>query len=155
MKHTLREHHSCPESTLHFRNYNMTHFIERKHLIQWLAENCTRKSVVRAMDEGSVENLGTFSKLGPNNQPGWIVLVTAEKGKAWKVEVASRIRSRGFGIYITSWLPETEVVIPWEDWDGNLLGRDLYDGDNPTEYRRLRDERRAETKKENRASEDT
>ncbi len=131
----------------------MQHFIERKHLLQWLAKNCTRKSVVRAMDEGTVENLGTFSKLGPDNSPGWIILVTAEKGKAWRIEVASRIRSRGFGVYITPWLPNTGVKIPWEYWNGGILDNNLYDGDNPTEYGGLRDERRAKIEEENRTSE--
>jgi len=138
----------------------MKHFTERKHLVNWIMENCTRKTVVRAMDEGGVENLGAFIKLGPFGKPGWAIKVTSEIGKVWIVCVVLRPaseRRHGYSIYIT---PNSELPlphVPWEHWDGiedptdeiasdTLIG--LHDGDNPTEYARLRDERRAEIARE-------
>lgn len=127
----------------------MTHFTQRKHLIDWLLRNCTRKTVVRAMEEGSIEHLGSFSKLGPKNKPGWIVLVTSERGKPWFIEVVSRLKLGGFGVYITEVRKNTTFPVPWKYWQGDVIRRpdvprelyDLWDGDNPTEYERLRDER--------------
>ena len=134
----------------------MTHFIERKHMLQWLAKNCTRKSVVRAMDEGIVEHLGAFANLGPNKDPGWVVKVMSSRNKVWFVEVVASVHSKSFGIFISKggW------KIPWEDWSGGAgyphsPDKPLYSGDFPIEYRRLRDERRAEIEEENRASENT
>jgi len=121
----------------------MIHFTERKHLIRWIMQNCTRKSVVRAMDEGTVEHLGAFSKLGPNSEPGWIVKVISEHGKVWTIEIIPWRHQ--YGIFISDLLP------PWEYWDGtkdpldkiaNGFPMSLQDGDNPVEYARLRDERR-------------
>lgn len=118
----------------------MQHFTERKHLIRWLMQNCTRKSVVRAMDEGAVEHLGAFANLGPNKDFGWIVRVESNTGKIWNVEVVVSVHSRRYGIFIT----DSAVDISW----GNWLGRNrtvaehnpLHDGDRPAEYTRLRDE---------------
>ena len=124
----------------------MTHFLERKHLIQWLAKNCARKSVVRAMDEGTVELLGSFKYLGRMRESGWIVKVTSDTGKIWYVEIVPW-RKR-LAIFISDLLP------PWEDWDGDNFTNQLWCGDNPAEYARLRDERRAKIEEENRASED-
>ena len=114
----------------------MTHFITREDLLQWLERNCTRKAVVRALQEGTVEHLGAFTKLGPNSEPGWIVQVESDTGRVWNVEVIAW-RQR-YAIFISKLLP------PWEYWNGGLLDRKIFDGDNPKKYRRLRDERRAE-----------
>ena len=126
----------------------MTHFIERKHLLQWLAKNCTRKSVVRAMDEGTVEHLGAFTKLGPNGNPGWITKVMSDTGKVWFVQIVVSIHSKRHGIFILEDKVEyadegffrvkriTKPVIPWEHWspsDHLFGGEPLYDGDNPIE----------------------
>lgn len=137
----------------------MTHFTERKHLIKWVMQNCTRKSVVRAMDEGVVEHLGAFTKLRPWEQPGWILKVTSDTGKLWIVCVVQRpafSKQGGFSIYITPNAELPEPYVPWEHWYGgiNLATKaewgvnPLYSGDNPSKYARLRDERRAEIAKE-------
>lgn len=122
----------------------MTHFIERKDLIRWVEQNCTRKSVVRAMQEGSVENLGMFSNIGPTPcTDGWIVRVKSERGKVWLLEIVPT-GARKFGIYITECMTPDDSVL-WEYWcpcDPSFGINPLYAGDNPTEYGRLRDERR-------------
>lgn len=128
----------------------MVHFITREDLLQWLEKNCTRKAVVRAMQEGLVEHLGAFTKLGPNGNPGWIVQVTSAVSpvRAWDVEVVAE--GKRYGIYI-----RIAVSTPWEYWNGGLLDREIFDGDNPVKYARLRDERKAEIAKQNRISEST
>ena len=109
----------------------MIHFIERKDLIRWLAKNCTRKAVVRAMDEGSVELLGVFARLSPKSESGWLVQVTSNTGKIWNVEVIPR--HKRVAIFMSDLKP------PWERWIGSD-SNPLYSGDNPEEYARLRDE---------------
>jgi len=125
----------------------MIHFIERKHLLQWLTKNCARKVVVRAMDEGAVEHLGSFTALGPNGDPGWIVKVISNSQKVWFVEIVSSVHSRRFGIFI----PKDDWRIPWECWNGCPagVGNSLYNGDDPYEYARLRDKRRTEINERN------
>lgn len=109
----------------------MIHILERKHLIRWIINNCTRKIVVRAMEEGSVENLGWFTKLGPDEDPGWTVKVTSERGKVWYVEVVPR-RNR-MSVYINENKPM------WGNWDGSgTIDICLINGDRPQEYMKLR-----------------
>lgn len=136
----------------------MQHFTERKHLINWIMRNCIRKSVVRAMDEGTVEHLGTFTNLGPGmKNPGWIIRAISETGKVWIVEIVARPFINGYGVYIR---PNREVPVPWVPWERwaggaghpDFPGNPLYSGDNPVEYRRLKDERRAEIAKEDHVS---
>ncbi len=124
----------------------MIHFFTRKHLLDWLILNCTRKTVVRAMGEGAIEHLGAFIKLGPHELPGWIVKVTSNRGKSWYVEAVKHPTHKRYCIFVT----QNSMRIPWEQWDGGdgldpIAGSTpmpLYDGDNPIEYGRLRDERR-------------
>lgn len=140
----------------HFRNYNMIHFTERKHLIHWITQNCTRKSVVRAMDEGTVENFGAFRDIGPVPvQSGWIVKVTSDTGKIWTLEIVPRPASKrwhGYSIYITGHIAYDDSSILWDHWLYDNVAEPftnpVYIGDNPTEYARLRDERRKELTKD-------
>ncbi len=125
----------------------MIHFTRRRHLIDWLLRNCTRRVVVRAMEEGTVEHLGSFRHLGPApTQAGWAVRVTSERGKVWVVEVVSRLKAGGFGVFIVDWEEGTSDPVLWQHWQGDAdhkLGvpqelYDLWEGDNPIEYSRLR-----------------
>lgn len=136
----------------------MIHFITREDLLQWLERNCTRKAVVRALQEGLVEHLGAFTKLGPGGNPGWIVQVTSAISpvRAWDVEVVAE--GKRYGIFIWDLYYRVAIDTPWEYWDGKgypeyRAVNSLWDGDDPEKYARLRDERRTEIAKENRASE--
>lgn len=132
----------------------MTHFTERKHLIKWIMENCTRRSVVRAMDEGAVEHLGAFKDIGPSPVSlGWIVRVKSYTGKTWLLEIVPTNAHR-FGIYITECHTPDDSPL-WDHWVGDHHSDPLYSGDYPIEYARLRNERRAEIAKENRVLEST
>ena len=96
------------------------------------------------MDEGAVELLGTFTKLGPNKKPGWIIKVTSETGKAWDIEmIPDRKRIQLYIREILQFADDHIGDIPWEYWDGDenyVIGHNtLYTGDNPNEYARLRD----------------
>ena len=123
----------------------MTHFITKEDLLQWLEKNCTRKAVVRALQEGLVEHLGAFSKLGPNGNPGWIVQVTSAVSPvcAWNVEIVPE--HKRYGIFI-----KVAIDTPWEYWDGpghwNETLNLLWAGDYPIKYARLRDEHRQKGK---------
>ena len=121
----------------------MIHFITKEDLLRWLECNCTRKAVVRALQEGLVEHLGAFTKLGPNGNPGWIVQVTSAVSPicAWNVEIVED-RKR-YGIFI-----RVATDTPWEYWEGLDFGcasNSLWDGDDPKKYRRLRDEQKGKT----------
>jgi len=136
----------------------MIHFLSREDLLQWLEKNCTRKAVVRALQEGLVEHLGAFTKLGPNGKPGWIVQVTSAVSpvRAWDIEIIPERKRCGVFIRVAT-------DTPWEYWDG-IQGFDeiaseepmpLYDGDNPDKYWELKNERKTEIAEKNRASKNT
>ena len=111
------------------------HFMTKKDLLRWLEQNCTRKAVVRALQEGTVEHLGAFTMLGPWKNPGFIVKVTSETERVWIVEVVSSYNR--WAVYIQGF----EGYIPWRYWSGTAdsISMPLHDGDNPIKYARLRD----------------
>ena len=93
------------------------------------------------MDEGSVELLGGFTDIGPVPVgPGWIVKVMSDTGKVWLLEIVA-VSAHRFGIYITECMTSDDSVL-WDSWMGEHHTDPLYSGDNPEEYRRLRDEQR-------------
>jgi hypothetical protein len=108
----------------------------REQLLQYVIAalaRYSRRSVARAMYDGTgiVRVLGGFRPMPPSAAPGWIVSVTSAHGKTWRIAVV--IKNNGYGLRMLD-------KIPWENWtDGNT---ELYSGDDPKRYRRLRDEAR-------------
>jgi hypothetical protein len=92
----------------------------------WLESNCPRKSIVRALRDGTVEHLGGFSRVPPTSHPGWIVRVTSAHGKEFIVAVIAY--QNRYGIRVLS-------EVPWRYWDGGREGTTSFmNGDNPTAY---------------------
>ena len=112
----------------------MTHFQSRTHIILWLADNCSRKAITRALYEGQVEFFGGFKLIPPTTHPGWIMRITSAHGRTWYVAVICY--DRRYGIRILK-------DVPWGDWVGINSWGDafrvhLFSGDNPAKYDRLR-----------------
>lgn len=105
----------------------MVHFQTKNHLLMWLEKNCPRKSIVRALRDGTVEHLGGFSTIPPTSHPGWIIKVTSAHGREYIVAVIA-YQSR-YGIRVLS-------GVPWLNWIGDQDRSDssLITGDDPQAY---------------------
>ena len=104
----------------------MVHFQTKNHLLMWLEKNCPRKSIVRALRDGTVEHLGGFNTIPPTSHPGWIVRVTSVHDKEFIVAVIA-YQSR-YGIRVLS-------EVPWRYWGGEMYGAPgLMNGDVPIDY---------------------
>lgn len=91
-----------------------------------------RRAIARAMEEGKVEVCGGFSRIPCTPcRDGWIVKVTSIFHKTWIIAIKPQLWE-GYRAYI---LPE----VPWEFWIGDESENKLYQGDNPDEYKELRD----------------
>lgn len=108
----------------------------RNDLIAWLEDNAPYPRIKRALVEGTNENLGGFSRALPYTA-GWIVKIKGKKKEWIVVIVAGTCLGDRYMPYIIN-------KVPWNWWEGDKSKNLLYQGDNPEEYRRLRD---AETKK--------
>ena len=105
----------------------MVHFQTKNHLLMWLEKNCPRKSIVRALRDGTVEHLGGFSTVPPTVHPGWIVRVTSIHDKEWIVAVIAY--QNQYGIRVLN-------EVPWLNWIGDQDRSDssLISGDDPQGY---------------------
>ena len=110
------------------------HFQSPLHIVSWLGQNCARKAICRAINEGQVEFFGGFNPIPPTTHPGWIMRVTSVHGRTWYVAVICY--DRRYGIRILR-------DVPWDKWYGTdsrgVFGPPLYRGDNPEEYKILRE----------------
>ncbi len=114
------------------------HIRNRNDLIEWLESNAPRRAIARALQEGLVENLGAFEKVGASSQPGWIVKVTSKFNKVWYVTVYYKQKFRCF-------IRELEPC--WKNWIGEYAKNKLYQGDNPLQYKELRDARKTKERR--------
>ena len=104
----------------------MVHFQTKNHLLMWLKDNCPRKTIIRALRDGTVEHLGGFSTIPPTSHPGWVVRVTSTYGKEYIVAVIAY--QNRYGIRILN-------EIPWINWGGDCNGTPgLMNGDWPPDY---------------------
>lgn len=113
----------------------MQHFQSKTHVILWLENHCSRKAIVRALYEGQVEFFGGFNPIPPTTQPGWIMRITSAHGRTWYVAVICY--DRRYGIRILR-------DVPWDKWVGENSWGDafkvhLYSGDDPGEYKKLKE----------------
>jgi len=115
----------------------MVHFQSPLHIVSWLGQNCARKAICRAINEGQVEFFGGFKPIPPTTHPGWIMRVTSAHDRTWYVAVI--MYDRRYGIRILR-------DVPWGNWmgisfwDGDIGFRArLYSGNNPDEYLKLRE----------------
>ena len=92
-------------------------------------------SILRALHEGSIENLGAFRH------------VTG--GRGWVLKITSKFKSVYYLAIVTDYLNYRIAVlnkVSWEYWEGDKSDNKLYQGDNPENYKLLRDKRLGENK---------
>lgn len=106
------------------------HIRTRNNLIEWLEINAPLRAIARAVQEGQVENLGTFEQVVPGSRPGWIVKVASRFNKIWYVAV--QVSGHGFKAKVID-------TVPWKFWIGEFADNKLYQGDKPLQYKELRD----------------
>lgn len=115
----------------------MNVFTSRDDLLGFIATHIVYKYIRRAiMDDGQVENYGAFSK--PSREcaePGWLVKVVTPKGKTVFVAVVCQEQYR---------LIVTEKEPMWKYWEGDGCKNVLYLGDDPNEYRKLKEAERGQ-----------
>ena len=112
----------------------MTHFQSRTHIILWLADNCSRKAITRALYEGQVEFFGGFNPILPTTHPGWIMRITSAHGRTWYVAVICYDRRYGIRILGDVFWGNWVGTRPWGEFRAQL-----HSGDHPEEYLRLRE----------------
>ena len=111
----------------------MVHFQTKDHIIGWLEKHCPRKSIVRAINEGTTELLGGFSQIPPSNKPGWIVRVKSKYNNVWLVAISPNKRQTDYEIRIPK-------QVPWGSWLGSWpLTDGLHNGDKPWLYQSLKE----------------
>lgn len=105
----------------------MVRFTIKEDILYWIEINTDRRSVLRAIEEGTVEYLGGFSQTSFNTgSPIWIYKITSEYDKVWVVAVYTN----GAITYLRD--------VPWVYWVGGKSSNTLYCGDNPRKYALLR-----------------
>lgn len=97
----------------------------RTGLIETARALVSESAICRALQEGSVENVGGFHHLPPSGLPGWILRVRSKHGRTWFLAVMmDDIKHR----YVCKRLTK----IPWLEWAGNGSPfRTLQTGDRP------------------------
>ncbi len=105
----------------------------RNYLIKFIEDNAPFTSILRAALYYN-ENLGSFSKLPVCNGGGWIVRLISKFNKQWLIAIApdETIASK-YRIWILF------NGVPWKFWNGDRSKNPLYYGDDPEEYKLLRD----------------
>lgn len=98
----------------------------RNDLIKFLESNAPSRAIVRAMQEGQVENLGVFEQVPLGFGPGWIVKVTSRFKKTWYVAITASAHE--FKVQIIN-------TVFWSVWIGEFAKNKLYRGDNPELYK--------------------
>ncbi len=111
----------------------MNVFTSRIELLSFVQRHIVFKYIKRAMQEGSVENYGAFSKAAEgHNEPGWILKITSAKRVVYFISV---VCEENYRLYKTVEGPD------WKNWAGGDCENELYRGDHPELYMKLRDER--------------
>jgi hypothetical protein len=101
--------------------------LNREQLILYLASHLSYRYLVKALYDGEVENLGSFDIRG---KAGWLVRIrTIISGKDFYIGV-----SPTYGILVT------DVPPGWKYWIGNECVNDLYRGDHPDKYLKLKEQ---------------
>ena len=103
-------------------------------MIEWLIDNCPRKSICRALQANEVEFLGGFTKIPPSNLPGWIFAVRLP-GKIKNLCILANDKKLKYEIRIVK-------CVPWENWNGGFYEKyfpgNLQSGDKPLTYEELK-----------------
>ena len=105
----------------------------RTQLINFICENIPQSAIVRACHNGTVQVLGGFDIVPPGTKPGWIVAVTSVHGRTWLVAVTPDDHRHVFKVGIVE-------SIPWPYYVGKSGRNSIYDGDNPDQACRAKEQ---------------
>ncbi len=109
----------------------MTHFRNRNDIMKWLEKHARYSIIRRAMQEGSTELLGLFSKMPGFEHEVVIIMVKSKRHSTWYVVI------RPDKVLPNKMISYTVNRVPWEDWIGDASQE--FSGDHPEEYAKLRD----------------
>lgn len=110
----------------------MTVFTTRADLLGYISTHIVYRYIRRAiMDDGQVESYGAFEVPAKGyKEPGWVVKVVTAKGKTVYVSVVCQEQYR---------LIVTEKEPMWKYWAGEGCSNEVYYGDRPDEYKKLKE----------------
>lgn len=110
----------------------MTHIRTRNELMEFLEDNAPSPSVARAMQNGSTLLLGAFGKMSYTGKLCWIVQVTSTHNKTWYIAILEGF-THNFRCHFIN-------EPSWRYWIGDVNDGELNTGDDPEEFRRLKNE---------------
>lgn len=112
----------------------MLHLTGRTDLILHCHTLAPTSVIRRAFVTGTVEVLGLFNPISPSApHPGWVIRVTTCNGTEYALALVPD--------FLRHYLVQLDEI-RWEHWQGGYIAfrsSILTSGDNPKEYRRLRD----------------
>jgi hypothetical protein len=104
--------------------------LDRGDLIRLVEEHGPSAAIRRRCADGRVELLGLFERVPPFNTPGFIIAIHAIwRTKPDLVGVGEHPSTRRLRVWQVG-------RVPWESWAGDGDYPSTTNGDNPTEYRR-------------------
>ena len=106
----------------------------RNDLIKFIEDNAPLTGMLRAVLLGHNENLGGFSRLSIGHGGGWIVRLSSKFNRQWLIVVEP---DKTLASKYRIWVLFDEV--PWKFWEGAESENPLYSGDNPEEYKLLKE----------------
>jgi hypothetical protein len=109
---------------------------KREDLLSLVARRIVYVYIKRAIHDGPVENLGAFTRIGPNQvSKGWIVKVITRTKREVYIGVSVDVRHGGPPCYAIELIEE----VCWTGWCGDKYpDKKLYAGDNPEQYAELK-----------------
>ena len=108
----------------------MQHFRTRNDLLEWLESNAPHRQIRRAVAEGETELYGYFK--GSAFMPeGWVVRIKSRFNKEWLICVYLEPHAHVYHATVIN-------TVIWCYWGGG--NSELFQGDRPEEYKRLREE---------------
>lgn len=121
----------------------------RNDLIKFIEDNIPTSGLLRALLHYN-ENLGGFSKLPVGQSSGWIVKVVTPLTRRENYIVVQPLRTKlGYKIWILL------APVPWEYYDGDSSKNELYQGDQPEIYRRIKELAKAKKRRPDVTQQDT
>jgi hypothetical protein len=113
-----------------------TRIDKREELLSFVVRRIVYVYIKRAINDGPVENLGAFTRIGPNKiAKGWIVKVTTRTKRDVYIGVSVSTLERGPAGYVLDLIEE----VCWAGWCGDKYpDKKLYAGDNPEHYAELK-----------------
>ncbi len=106
----------------------------REHLILYLASRLPYKYLVKALYDGEVENLGSFKSDEDPEFMGWVIRIRTIIGKVDFYAFVHVVNSTHYKLHVLDQAPV------WKYWVGDKCENELYRGDHPDRYFKLREQ---------------